>query len=81
MGRQHLDQSSLAKRLGKAQPWVSRRVGKNADIALNLDDLEAFAAALNVPATRLLRWDEVRGQSTWNVSPERLSASRQPVAA
>jgi transcriptional regulator with XRE-family HTH domain len=72
MGRQKLSQVELAKKLGQAQPWVSRRVSGSA--SLDLDDLEAFAAALNVPTHKLLGWsDGVRGQSTWNV--------RQPVAA
>lgn len=63
MGRQHLNQSILAKRLGKAQPWVSRRIGEHADTAIDLDDLEAFAAALNVPATRLLGWADTSGHT------------------
>lgn len=56
MGRKHLTQSSLAKRLNKAQPWVSRRIGEHADTSITLDDLEDFAQALDVPAIQLLGW-------------------------
>lgn len=65
MGRQNLSQQQLAARMGQAQPWVSRRIKGNA--SLDLDDLDAFAAALNVPLHRLLGWsDGARGHSTWN---------------
>jgi transcriptional regulator with XRE-family HTH domain len=84
MGRQSLTQMQLAARMGQAQPWVSRRIrgGK----VLDLDELEAFAAALNVPTHRLLGWSDASGHrggghSTWNVRPERPNAFRQPVAA
>lgn len=63
MGRQHLTQSGLATRLNKGQPWVSRRIGENADTPINLDDLEEFAAALNVPATQLLGWPGTGGDA------------------
>lgn len=57
MGRKHLSQSALAKRLDRGQPWVSRRIGEHADTPITLDDLEEFASALNVSATQLLGWD------------------------
>jgi transcriptional regulator with XRE-family HTH domain len=54
MARQRLSQVELAKRLGKGQPWVSRRV--NAEVAFDLDDLDLVAAALDVSLARLLGW-------------------------
>jgi transcriptional regulator with XRE-family HTH domain len=63
MARQNLSQMQVAARLGQGQPWVSRRIKGNA--SLDLDDLEAFAAALNVPTHSLLGWsDDARGRST-----------------
>lgn len=80
MGRQKLSQVELAKKLGQAQPWVSRRI--NGSASLDLDDLESFAAALNVPTHKLLGWSEgARGQSTWSLSPERLNDDRLPAFA
>jgi transcriptional regulator with XRE-family HTH domain len=50
--RKRVSGSELARRLGKTQSWVSRRmVG---DIPLGLDDLEGFAAALEVSPFDLL---------------------------
>lgn len=50
--RRRISGSELARRLGKTQSWVSRRmVG---DIPLGLDDLEGFAEALGVSPFDLL---------------------------
>jgi transcriptional regulator with XRE-family HTH domain len=50
--RKRVSGSELARRLGKTQSWVSRRmVG---DIPLGLDDLEGFATALEVSPFDLL---------------------------
>jgi transcriptional regulator with XRE-family HTH domain len=62
MARQNLSQMQVAAKLGQAQPWVSRRIKGSA--SLDLDDLEAFASALNVPTHKLLGWtDGVSGRS------------------
>jgi transcriptional regulator with XRE-family HTH domain len=74
MGRLRVSQSELARRLSEGQPWVNRRV--NGDVALNVDDLERIAAALNVPLHKLLGWtDGVRGPSTWNGRVPALAAA------
>jgi transcriptional regulator with XRE-family HTH domain len=52
MARRRVSGVALARRLGKSQPWISRRlVG---DVAFDLDDLEAIATALDVPVAQLL---------------------------
>jgi hypothetical protein len=62
------------------QTAVSRRL--IGEVPMDLDDLERFAATLNVPITRFVGGGaDPRGQSTWSLSPERLSVPRQPVAA
>lgn len=58
MGRQSVNQSELARRIGEGQPWVNRRV--KGDVALDFDDIERIASALDVPAGYLL--DRLRGQ-------------------
>lgn len=49
MGRQSIRQTAVAKRLGKSQQAVSRRL--NGLIPFDVEELEIIAALLNVPAT------------------------------
>lgn len=58
MGRLQVNQSELARRIGEGQPWVNRRV--RGDVALDFDDLERIAAALDVSTGYLL--DRLRSQ-------------------
>lgn len=61
------------------QTAVSRRL--IGEVPIDLDDLERFAATLNVPLTRFLGGGAATtGQSTWSVSPGQ-SSTRQPIAA
>lgn len=47
MGRQEVTKAELARRVGKAEAWVGRRMrGKS---AITLADLEEIATALNTP--------------------------------
>jgi transcriptional regulator with XRE-family HTH domain len=52
MARQRMSQSALARLLREGQPWVNRRV--NADVAMDLDDVERIARALDVPLSTFL---------------------------
>ncbi len=52
MARQRITGTQLAERLGRSQPYVSRRlVG---EVPFDLGDLEAIAAELGVPLTKFL---------------------------
>lgn len=44
----------LADRMGVTQVWLSRRVGRGADVDLTIEEVYAMAAALGVPAVQLL---------------------------
>ena len=48
MGRQMIRPAELARRLGRSQPYVDRRLRG----ALSLSDVEDIAGALGVPVTR-----------------------------
>jgi len=50
MGRHGVSQRGLANRLGRPQPWVSRRIGLGAEVELTLDDVAEMADALGIPA-------------------------------
>ena len=52
MGAQRLSGAKLAQAMGKSDMYVSRRL--SADTALDLDDLQAIAAELGVPVSRLI---------------------------
>lgn len=60
MTRQDMSQTALALKMGKGQQWISRRIGKHADVALDFDDLDAFAAALDAPLSVLLESANIR---------------------
>lgn len=49
MGRRGMSNAELARLLGVSEAWTTRRLGKRADTALNLVDLQRIAAALNTP--------------------------------
>jgi transcriptional regulator with XRE-family HTH domain len=80
LARQRRSASWLARQTGMGQTAVSRRL--IGEVPMDLDDLERFASTLEVPLSRFIGGGtDPRGQSTWSVSPERLNASREPVAA
>jgi transcriptional regulator with XRE-family HTH domain len=63
LARQRRSASWLARETDMGQTAVSRRL--IGDVPLDLDDLERFAAALNVPVTQFVGWNsEVGGRST-----------------
>lgn len=68
MARRRISGVALANRLGKAQPWISRRL--RGDVAFDLDDLEAVASALDVPVETLLGLDHRSGTSRYRTSPD-----------
>ena len=47
MGRQEVTKAELARRMGKAETWVGRRMRGRS--AITLSDLEEIATALNTP--------------------------------
>jgi transcriptional regulator with XRE-family HTH domain len=51
MGRQRVSQTTLARRLGWSQPFLSRRLC--GAVAWDADTIEAVAAALDVPLAQL----------------------------
>ena len=55
-----LSVAALARRLGRPQPWLARRM--SAEVALDLDDLERIAGALNLRVVDLLPTEQ--GAST-----------------
>lgn len=52
MGRKRVSGSELARRMERSQPWVSRRI--SGAVALDWDDMESIAKALDVPIGDLL---------------------------
>jgi len=78
MGRQRRSGVWLAKASGMSQSKLARRlVG---DQPWDLNELEAVAGALNVPLSKLLRWD--RTATTGETSPGGVAVvDRRPVAA
>lgn len=52
MGRQKITQSELARRVGRTEMYLSRRL--NDSVPLDLVDVEAIATALNVAVSRLM---------------------------
>lgn len=48
LGRQGLNQSDLARRLGQTPVWVGTRVGIKASVPLRVEDVVEMAEALNV---------------------------------
>ncbi len=57
LGRQKATQTELAARMGEQQSWVSRRL--TGDVPITVEDLLRFAAALGIPAVRLLPPEDV----------------------
>ena len=53
MGRKRINQTALARRLGEAPPWVSRRL--NEETPMTLSDLEKIMGALQMPLGGFLR--------------------------
>ncbi len=51
MARQQVTQSELASVVGQSEAWVSYRL--NGKVAIDLNDLERIAAALDVPVDQL----------------------------
>ena len=54
LGRQGLSQAQLAARMHVGQVWLSRRIGRNPDVDLSLEDTARIARVLGVPVTQLL---------------------------
>lgn len=52
MARRRISGSELARRLGKPQPWVSRRT--TGAVALDFDDLDIIAGALDCNVSDLM---------------------------
>lgn len=52
MGRYRVSAMELARRMGKSDDWVGRR--RNGDTAISTDEVELFAAALNLPLSYFL---------------------------
>lgn len=52
LARRRMSGSELARQIGASQPYVSRRL--TGEIAFDVDDLEAIAAALEVTPVQLL---------------------------
>ena len=52
MGRRRINKAELARRLGKSEVWVGRRL--NGKLPLAIDDLQHIAVVLGVSASDLL---------------------------
>lgn len=52
--RRDLKQYQLAKMMGVGQQWLSRRISDHATVALNLDEIEMIAAALDARLSEFL---------------------------
>src|SRR5574338_432246 len=77
---------SIAHQMGKSEAYISRRL--NGETALDLDDLEAIAAALDVPITDLFptsgkgvtgRYGEPGHVRADHLAPLAISSVRLPV--
>jgi cytochrome c556 len=80
MARQNVRGTWMAKQMGMTQSAWSRRV--TGDLPFDVDQLDRVAGLLDVPITRFISASaDPRGQSTWSLSPERLSVPRQRLAA
>lgn len=55
MKLQGISQEKLATLVGRSQPWISRRL--SGSVPINATELEEFAAALDVPTSRLIPLD------------------------
>lgn len=82
LARRRISASELGRRLGWKQSYMARRI--DGRVALDLDDLQAIAAALEVPVLDLLprsaKEPPVAAESTttpYGTLPER-SAARRP---
>jgi len=56
LARQNLNQSDLARKLGKHQQWVQRRL--SGETRITVEDVVAVASALNIPPATLLPSDK-----------------------
>lgn len=52
MARTEVTQASLARKLGRPQQFVSRRL--SGSVPLSVDDLASFASAIGIPVTDLV---------------------------
>lgn len=73
MARRRVNGSELARRLGQSQPWVSRRT--TGAVALDFDDLDAIARALDCAVSDLMP-AEIR---TGSFLPPTVSTDRELV--
>lgn len=62
MGRKRVSGSELARRMGRSQAWVSRRIV--GAVALDWDDMDQIAKALDVPLSDLLPSGLIGGSRT-----------------
>jgi transcriptional regulator with XRE-family HTH domain len=70
MARRGISARALSLKLGGVSyMWVTRRIGVNADQELTFEDLDRIAAALGVPASKLIQ------DSHWL---PRLDSNQQP---
>jgi len=53
MARRGWSQQDLGERMGRLQPWVSRRMSGR--VGITTDDLQRFAEALGVTVERLVK--------------------------
>lgn len=66
MARRRMSASELADAMGHAPSWVSKRLGSGATVSLTVDDLVAFAEALDVPVVEFFRVAEPEPGATIN---------------
>jgi len=79
MARRRWRQADLARAIGEAEPWVSRRLNGKAEITVG--ELFRFAEALKVPVQALLPQGNLHTAAEHRCTSRRagLAAPRQPI--
>jgi transcriptional regulator with XRE-family HTH domain len=77
MARRRINQDQMADALGVSQVWVSRRIGRTRTVILTLDEVERFAAALDVETPRLFGEPGATGNPTTTLITRGLSGDSQ----
>lgn len=67
LARRRISGVQFAKKIGKSQPYFSRRL--NGDVAFDLDDLEAIATALDIDVSDLFPSREGRSSRDFDLAP------------
>ena len=75
LARQRMSQAGLAERVGKARPWVSRRMNELANFTIG--DIAEIAAALDVTTIELVRSVDLARSVPVPRARARASARRQ----